>query len=253
MEHHMEGNDFADNHTVLRSVVLSLAPGVLVLLFFILLAPLAIQHGLPSILVIFVAIPLVLVPFELGYLLLQGKRLNGRFSLGGIVLFKEKIPLWQFFVFIPVLLTWAAFCFGVISAKIDPFFINNFFGWLPSWFYINVSKQNVGQYSKVVLLVTMIVGLVFNGLIGPIVEELYFRGYLLPRLRQIGGWAPLLNIFLFSLYHFFTPWQNVTRILALLPLIYAVWWKRNIYIGIITHCTLNTIGMIASVFLLYKS
>jgi len=29
---------------------------------------------------------------------------------------------------------------------------------------------------------------------------------------------------LFSLYHFFTPWQNVGRILGLLPMVYAVWW-----------------------------
>lgn len=249
----MKENDFADNHAILHNIAMSLVPGFLILLFFILFAPLANRLGLPSILVIFIAIPLVLVPFELGYLYLQGKKLNDRFSLKGIVLFKEKIPIWQFFVLIPLLFLWAAFCFGVIATKIDPFFIDNFFRWLPSWFFINGFTQNIGQYPKVVLLVTIVLGLVFNGLVGPIVEELYFRGYLLPRLKQIGGWAPLVNILLFSLYHFFTPWQNITRILALLPLVYAVWWKRNIYIGIITHCALNTVGMIGTIFLLYKS
>jgi uncharacterized protein len=241
------------NHTVLRSIVLSLAPGILILLFFVLFAPLAVRHGLPSMLVILIAIAVVLVPFEMGYLLLQGRKLNGRLSLKGIVLFKEKIPVWQFFILIPLLLFWALFCFGVVAKKVDPLFTNAFFGWLPHWFFINSFVENIGQYPKSVLWITIVLGLVFNGVVGPFVEELYFRGYLLPRLRQMGGWAPLLNVLLFSLYHLFSPWQNVTRILALLPLIYAVWWKRNIYIGIITHCTLNTMGMIGTIFLLFKT
>ena len=249
----MEENGFVENHSILRSIILSLTPGFLILLFFILFAPLASQKGLPAMLVIFTAIPLVLVPFELGYLFYQGKKLNGRFSLKGIVLFKDKISIWQFFVFVPLLFIWAAFCFGVIATKTDQIFIDKFFKWLPSWFFINGFIQNIGQYSRVVLLFTIVLGFIFNGFVGPIVEELYFRGYLLPRLKQIGVWAPLLNILLFSFYHFFTPWQNVTRILALLPLVYIVWWKRNIYIGMITHCTLNTVGMIGTILMLYKT
>ncbi|HTY09515.1 MAG TPA: CPBP family intramembrane glutamic endopeptidase [Bacteroidota bacterium] len=242
-----------DHHSLLRTIVLSLIPGILILLFLILFAPLANQFGLSSTLVLFAAIALVLVPFELGYLLLLGKKLNGRFSLKGIILFHEKIPLWQFFVFIPLLLLWTIFCFAVISPKIDHFFIDNFFTWLPKWFFANGFTQNAGQYSKTVLILTIILGFVFNGLVGPIVEELYFRGYLLPRLGQTGRWAPLLNVVLFSLYHLFSPWQNATRILALLPLVYVVWWKRNIVIGIVTHCSLNILGMIAMLVFLNKA
>ena len=44
------------------------------------------------------------------------------------------------------------------------------------------------------------------------VEELYFRGYLLPRISRLGAWAPLVNTVLFSLYHLFTPWLSVGRI-----------------------------------------
>jgi hypothetical protein len=245
--------DLVDHHSILRSIVLSLLPGILILLFLILFAPPANQLGISSTLVLFVAIALVLVPFELGYLLLLGKKLNGRLSLKGVIQFQDKIPLWQFFVFVPVLLLWTIFCFAVISPKIDTFFINNFFTWLPNWFFANGFIQNGGQNSKAVLLLTIILGFVFNGLVGPIVEELYFRGYLLPKLKQLGVWAPLLNILLFSLYHFFSPWQNCTRILALLPLIYVVWWKRNIVIGIITHCSLNTLGMIAMLFFSNKT
>ena len=44
------------------------------------------------------------------------------------------------------------------------------------------------------------------------VEKMYFRGYLLPRISRLGAWAPLVNTVLFSPYHLFTPWLNVGRI-----------------------------------------
>ena len=82
------------------------------------------------------------------------------------------------------------------------------------------------------------------GWLGPIVEELYFRGYLLPRMEWMGRWAPLVNVSLFSLYHFWSPWQMLGRILALAPTVYAVRWKENIYLGMVVHCTLNTLGIV---------
>jgi uncharacterized protein len=63
------------------------------------------------------------------------------------------------------------------------------------------------------------------------VEEFYFRGYLLPRLSRFGNWAPLINAVLFSLYHFFTPWQALSRIVAVTPIAWVVQRKRCIYIG----------------------
>jgi membrane protease YdiL (CAAX protease family) len=84
------------------------------------------------------------------------------------------------------------------------------------------------------------------------VEELYFRGYLLPRIPASKQWAPLINVLLFSLYHFFSPWQNVTRIVALIPFVYAVAWKRNIRIGMWAHCLMNTLGMIPLLVLLFS-
>jgi membrane protease YdiL (CAAX protease family) len=76
----------------------------------------------------------------------------------------------------------------------------------------------------------------------PIAEELYFRGYLLPRLPARPAWAPLLSAALFSLYHFWLPWDLLGRIVALLPVVYAVQWKRNVYLSLLVHCLLNTLG-----------
>lgn len=92
------------------------------------------------------------------------------------------------------------------------------------------------------MVATLVFGLVVNGLALPAVEELYFRGYLLPRI-PCGRWSPLVNASLFSLYHFFSPWGNLTRVLAVTPIAYVVRWKRNVYLGIATHCLLDTMAM----------
>jgi hypothetical protein len=47
---------------------------------------------------------------------------------------------------------------------------------------------------------------------------------------------------LFSVYHFFSPWENPVRIVALLPQFYVVWRKKDIRFGIFAHVLSNTIG-----------
>ena len=61
-------------------------------------------------------------------------------------------------------------------------------------------------------------------------------------MNTLGKWAPFINAILFSLYHFFTPWQNLTRIVALLPYIYVVW----------VHCLSNMSGAAVGALLLLR-
>jgi uncharacterized protein len=235
------GSHAPEQHSIGRSVVLHLLPGALITLFFALTAPVAHGLGFPSLLAIFLAIPFVLIPFELGYLLREGRRRNGRISLEGVVVYREPIPLWQFVLLVIGLFLWSGVAFGLIGL-LDPLLVEALFRWLPDWFFLN---EDLSAYPRPVLLGIWALGLVGNGIAAPVVEELYFRGYLLPRISRFGAWAPLINTVLFSLYHFFTPWQLLGRILALLPMVYAVWWRRNIYIGIAVHCMGNTVTMIA--------
>lgn len=231
-----------EQHSVGQSIVLHLLPGLLVLVFYIVAAPLALRMGFPTFLALWVAIAVILVPFELGYLLLQGKKRNGTLSLKGIVVYREPMPVWQYIVLGFVLFTWLGLFFGLLAPPVDKYFIDRFFAWVPDWFFLTDPTKLLQQYSRPALLITAILGLVLNGFAGPLVEELYFRGYLLPRLSRLKGWAPLLNILLFSLYHFFSPWENLVRIFAIAPMIYTAWWKRNVYIGMIVHCAGNLVG-----------
>jgi len=230
---------------------LHLIPGALITTFFFLTAPTIIRAGYPPLLGLLLGIFFILIPFELGFLLYQGKKLNGRFSLKGIVLFREHLPDWQLALFVFILLAWSALMFSLLP-KVDAFFIRTLFAWFPGWSLPANTLGNASQYSRSAFTITLLAGLVLNGIAGPVVEELYFRGYLLPRIPSSRWWAPLINVLLFSLYHFFSPWQNVTRILALIPLIYVVAWKRNIWVSLLTHCLLNTLGMVSALALLFR-
>ena len=84
--------------------------------------------------------------------------------------------------------------------------------------------------------------LVILVILGPLVEELYFRGYLLPRLGRFGAWAPLINVSLFACYHLWKPWDAFMLILILAPTMYAVWRLKDIRISIAVHIALNATG-----------
>lgn len=242
-------NQQIQSHTIWQTLGLHLIPGALITAFYFLTAPAIMKAGYPALMAILLAILVILIPFELGYLLYQGKKQTGRFTLNSVVLYREPIPLWQYFIFVPLLLGWSAVVFSTLP-PLDNYFIQNLFAWFPSWVMQTLSLANMPQYSSSALRVTFMAALALNGIGGPIVEELYFRGYLLPRIPASRVWAPLINVLLFSLYHFFSPWQNITRILALIPMVYAVSWKRNIYLSIFTHCLLNTLGMLSMLTLL---
>jgi uncharacterized protein len=157
------------------------------------------------------------------------------------VLYREPVPKGQFVALVFLTFVWSAICSVLLYPPLDEFFVENVFSWVPEWFLLS---EDFARYSTAALLVTWVLGFVVNAIVGPTVEELYFRGYLLPRISRLGALAPLLNTVLFSVYHFFTPWANVGRIVALLPMVYAVWWKRNIYVGVVVHVLGNISTML---------
>jgi uncharacterized protein len=224
-------------HSLGESIAYHLLPGVAIVAGYIFIAPLMRNRGLPSAMGISLAVLLVLVPLELGILFWQGKKRNGKYSLEGIVLNREKTPAPQFTLWTFVALFAAVLCFALFS-PLDKVLLS-FFDWLPGWFFVN---EDMSVYSKTIQFMTWLMILLLTGIVGPYVEELYFRGFLLPRLAWTKGWAPLIEAFLFALYHFWSPWQLVTRTLAVLALVYIVNWKRDLRIGVAAHWLLNTVG-----------
>jgi membrane protease YdiL (CAAX protease family) len=229
-----------------RSTVLHLVPGALVTVFALLIAPPVTRLGYPPLLALYLAILGVLIPLEFGYLLYQGWRQAGTLTFASIVLYRESMPRWQLALWAVLLIGWGLACF-LLLAPVDAYLAETLFSWMPAWTLPVGRAPGAVDYARSALLTTHVVGLVLNGIAGPLVEELYFRGYLLPRLSRFGMFgSTAINVLLFSLYHFFSPWQNVTRIVALLPMVYLVARKRSIYLSIWAHCGLNTLGVIAA-------
>lgn len=229
----------AEQHSAARTVVLHLLPGVLITAFYVVAAPVVRSLGFPALMATFLAVIFVLIPFEVGYLIYAARK-NGT-SLGGVVLYRAPVPRWRFVALVVPLFAWSSVCAVLLYPPLDRFFIGNFFPGLPDLFFLT---EDFSRYPASALAVTWLLGLAVNGITGPVVEEMYFRGYLLPRISRLGAWAPLVNMVLLSAYHFFTPWQTVGRILGLLPMVYAAWWKRSIYISVAVHCLGNVSSML---------
>jgi len=240
-----------EQHSLIKSVFLHLFPGLLITLFFLVVLPMSIIRGGTSYLAILLAILFVLIPLELGYLFYQGKRKNGRFSLKGIILYREKISVGEYLVIIPAVY----FFVVIISLLLSPirtFIIDTFFSWVPGWVFLEDFLEDLSAYSRSSLIPTLFLGLLLSGFGASVVEELYFRGYLLPRISRYKMLAPLMNVALFSFYHFFSPWQYPVIFLAFLPLVYVVYIKKNIYLGIIIHCLINGISVLRMLFMISK-
>ena len=232
-----------EQHTIGQSVVLHLLPGILIGGFYFAIAQPTRDLGYPSLAALVLAGIVVLIPFELGFLLYQGKKKNGTISLEGIVLYRQRIPLWQYLVWVPIIVISAGLIFTILTPVSS--FLEMLFTWLPNSLHLDMGLG--GEYSKSVLIVTYLFAFIFIGLIAPTVEELYFRGYLLPRMPSLRGWDTLLHSALFALYHTWSPWMLVSRTVAILPLIYVVKRKRNVYLGIIAHWLLNVVDIIVGV------
>jgi membrane protease YdiL (CAAX protease family) len=234
-------------------IILHLLPGALAMLLMLLTGSLLKWFGIfPSVPVLFACVAPALFLMQLGFLYDQGRRLNGRFSLQGIVLYRDHpMPWWKIFALALPILAWIAFVWFVVKPPVNRFFIQHVFTWMPDYFFDETFLSHLDQYSPTFL---RIIGVLFalSITLGGAVEELYFRGYLLPRMAFLGIWAPVANIVLFSLYHFWSPWENVVRLLGLSPWIFATWRTRNIYLPLVIHIAANAFSGISMLVMILR-
>ena len=220
-------------------IILGLAPGLVILLLAFVFSTPIFGINFNILLALLMAIILGLIPAELGILKIIAHKENKK--IRGIILYNNKTPIKKLLpsIIIPFIIASLAFVF------ISPHEIKlwKIFDFIPDWFRLD--KVNLSEINHLKIILVLVI--VFNGFLGPIVEEIYFRGYLLPRMGVFGKFAPLVNAIIFSVYHFFTPWQNITRIIGVTPMVYSVWINKDIKIGIITHCLLNTCSNIMMV------
>jgi membrane protease YdiL (CAAX protease family) len=214
-----------------------LLPGLLLVGLFALLAPWAYRAGIPTFGVILALETLFLAPFV--YLKLRRVALaetgsgNPLAALG----FADP-PRWRHYAWlVPLGLVAAIGCFEVLRpvddalrAAIDP--------WLPDWHY----SKDMARHPAQVLIPFMAFAIFADGIVGPVAEELYFRGYLLPRMQHLRAWAPVLSGLLFAIYHFWQPMNYPSLFAASLVFAGLGWWRRDYRVPLLVHCTMNTLG-----------
>jgi len=212
----------------------------------------AVQMAIPSLLLFFLLALLILFPLEILIVCFASKKAFGRYSLKSAFTIHQKLPWWKIALF--GALGW--FFAGIMTLTIAP--IENILfapasvwlsGLLPSYFdWTNFDYLE--YYSRSTLILTAVVLLVFNGFVGPIIEELFFRGYLTAKTSRYGKFSPLIITVFFSLYHFWLPFNNLFRIIAFFPAFYITWKKRNIFISIVTHCLSNLFSTVSIILMI---
>jgi membrane protease YdiL (CAAX protease family) len=226
-------------HALLKSLGLHVLPGALTTAAFVAFKPLLDPSGYPPLLAFLLAVALVDLPVLLGVMLVAGKKRNGRYSLEGVVLYRDKVS-WGTFALLFVGAFVAVYVLMMLVGPLSNVLAESAFSWLPDWMFLEEQTQ-YRAYASNALRVTFVLQLVLTGVALPWVEELYFRGYLLPRLSRYGRWAPLLGGLFFGLYHVWQLFSLPTVFLLGTALGVVVWWKRDIRISIALHVFANAL------------
>jgi uncharacterized protein len=228
-----------------RVLLLIFVPTSLLTVSYVLIGRL-IQETIPSLLLFTLLAMLVLFPVQLLVVLLASKREYGRYSLRSAFSQHQELSWWKILVYGSLLWGFA----GIMSVTIFPLeemllapIAERLAQLLPPYFNW-ANTDYLQQYPRNILLLTGIVYLFMNGFIGPIVEELFFRGYLTAKISRFGKYAPLIMTILFSLYHFWLPFNNLFRIIIFYPAAYLAWKKKNIYIAIVFHILSNLVSAV---------
>ena len=115
--------------------------------------------------------------------------------------------------------------------------------WLPAWATQEALVNGILSSSPPQRSITFGLAALFSGLIAPVVEELYFCGFLLPRMERWGWSSPVINALLFALYHFYFPGNMLGIFLAFVPISYVVRHKKNWRIGLVFNSMVNLWGV----------
>lgn len=201
---------------------------------------------IPSILLFYLLAFVILFPIELAAVLIESKKKYGNYSFKSAFSNYEKMSWWKILIYASILFGFA----GLMSATVAPLekiltqpLADKFQQIVPVYFYWS-NMEYLRQYPANIISITFVVYFMMNVIVGPIVEELFFRGYLTSKISRFGKWSPCIITVMFSFYHFWLPLNNLFRIAVFLPAAYLAWKKKNIYISIVFHCLCNLISSI---------
>jgi len=220
----------------LQKLYLYFLPGLVPTLLLILLYYLT-GKKLPSITLLVVLDFLITIPLMLW---LIGRHTGQPFGLQivwNIFKAQNTVPFWTATGLIALSLFWALGIF-ILMKPIQLFLEQQVFAWIPNWF---TPALQPSEQAQSILKWSWFLMIPFSILM-PTMEEVYFRGFLLPRESLTDWRAPLLNTVLFCAYHLWSPSVFLTRVVATFPMNFFVWKYQNLFLSIIPHVLLNLVG-----------
>jgi hypothetical protein len=219
-----------------QAAMLQLAPGVMSLPVFALLAWILAEQGIPNIFALALTILLVEVPVCWAIILKTVRKENGgQFSFAKAFPWTASIPWWQYLLIGVPLILFSMFMIVGIGPRVEGLLLHNVFAWVPDWFVMRPDPSMFSSLSKSMLMTLWILMFVSMVVVGGVTQEFYSRGFLLPRTQHFGWWAPAFNALLFAIFHLIAPWGWVVFFLMSLPWAYLVWWRRSVKIGLFIH------------------
>ena len=233
----------AEQHELWRSILLHVTPGLLLGAFIVAVVPVLERRGVDPLFALFGGIALVPVPFELGYLAWYAHRTTGSWSPLAAVSYRERLPWRRTVKLAAGLAAWFTAVLIVWVAVAERWVADTFFAWVPGALH-HFTDMDGDAPTGAALVLLLVIAFAFNGVVGPVTEELYFRGHLLPRLERHGDLAPLIGTLLFALYHVWTPWRWPMIVAGFLPTSQRVRRYRSVRLGIVTHVTINVVFLL---------
>ena len=232
--------------SITKLIFLHLFPGIALSIMYIYFSKVGILDGYPKVVILCFSMIFSIIPIELGYLFYVAKKEEGTFNIFKILGLKGKLKVKVFILYSLSLIIVG----GILLIALKPlsnYLLKTVFCWIPGWYNF---VQDMSLFSKNYIIIAILVSFFILTLIAPIIEELYFRGFLLARMKWMGKYSVLFNVILFSVYHFYQPWLIIARIAAMLPLYYFVYKKDSLKLGILVHCLANFADVVSYMTLL---
>lgn len=217
----------------LKVALLAFVPSFIAMLLYAFLGKM--QNSIPSLLLFLICVGGVLFPFEIYVIRKNDKKLFN----------KSDLKWWQLVLIVGLLFSFAGLMMVIVTPLEHSLFSNQIDKLnkiIPAYF--SWDSSNLINYSNVMVIITCLFYFLLNVIVYPVIEEFFFRGVLTNKLERYGYLAPIFVTIVFSLYHFWLPFDNLFRIAVfILPSLLAYKYK-DIRISIGFHCICNLFSTI---------
>ncbi len=230
--------------SISKLAIYQILPGLASLVVFVPAAWFLKGTEIPLMVALFVAILLAETPMS-WYLMARTMREEGK-TLSIENLFPWRKPIGKgriILIGIPLALLSMVIIFG-LSMVGEASIREALFSWVPEWLVLVAGPEGMtGSSRSGLILLWLFSG--FGGVaIGGLTQELFARGFLLPRAAHLGWRAVPLNALFFTMLHLAAPWGWPFFFLGSLLWAAAVYKWKSVQLGLAGHLGMLAIGWI---------